>query len=125
MGAHQGALQLGRRVTERRRHRKCWRPGDQSPGFILFIVIVTLLTALLSTCAQAAEQKRRRVPVVEPEGDVLVQTGWLTYTPVDGVLLLYCVPEGAVTLTCTAYVTTKAGNGVVLISGIQASEAKS
>ena len=55
----------------------------------------------------------------------MLRTGWLTYDHIDGVTLLYCVPEGDVTLTCTAYISTSAGDAVVLITGIKASEAKS
>lgn len=55
-------------MTERRAHRERWRPGHRSPGFLVFLIVLTILTSLISTCAQASptddEKAAYRVGIV-------------------------------------------------------------
>lgn len=99
------------------------RPSPFFTGVIVtLIALVLLVWSLLQNAVYAADLNR--APVVQPEGDVLVQIGWYTYEALDDAVILYCVPQGKATLTCAMFVMTPKGNGIVLVEGIVASEAK-
>lgn len=87
-------------MNERRAERQCWRPGDRSPGFLIFIVIVALVSMLIGSCSEAVAKERTKAPVVKPFGEVLKQTGWIDYDYADDVMIVYCVDGGSLTLQC-------------------------
>lgn len=105
-------------MTDRRKHRRCWRP---SPAFewLLFPLFAVVL-ALISTCAAAAEPETRVAPVVRVTSadGVLLQTGWFRY-PKQDALVLYCVEQTDAQLTCIVYTTLEGKNVVVLVPDIK------
>jgi hypothetical protein len=103
------------------------RMTDRSPSpyaRIAALCLIALVSCFVATCSQAATVKMSRAPIVELHDDVLVQTGWLTYEKHEDQVVLYCVKETDITLTCQVFVVTDDGNAIVLVKGVVASEAK-
>lgn len=108
----------------RRVNRTPWHPDSRpSPLFVLSLFVFIALF-LVSTCVGAAEMAR--APVVKPDGDVLMQTGWYTYKREPGTVVLYCVPTSKRRLTCAVYVVADSGvAGVMLVHDVEATEISS
>lgn len=78
------------------------RSVGPSPAFVATVVMFVLLFLCIGSCAQAAEPAKARAPIVERDGEVMVQTGWIDYDRADGEMLLFCVDSGTTTLDCLA-----------------------
>lgn len=99
---------------------------NTTPYFKMALLALGLLVlAFWSIMQNAMAGEVVYAPVVKPDGDVTVQVGVHRYARPDNAMILYCVPEGDVTLTCVVYITTPKGNGIIMVSGVKAERAQS
>lgn len=89
---------------------------------ILALGALVLLFAGIWNNAWGSDLTRAPVVTASKTEGVMEQTGWYSYERKQGIVVLYCVPEGETLLTCVVFVVTEKGNAVVLVDGIPASE---
>lgn len=78
-------------------------------------------------CVQNADAATKRAPIVsEPDGSVMLQTGWHYYEEMKDGVVLFCIEQKNKLLTCAVYANPAPGvAGIVFIGNVLPAETTS